>query len=809
MLAEQEAPSLPTDLSGYMAQFGPAMGRRVGAMFKPLYDPVLEGETEAMQLLANSRMVPFLPQAVRVEAIVRAMRRDRAVTMVGEMGTGKTAMGLWVAKLLAYEPVGRGRLTGKRLATPRPIRVAITCPNQLVDKWARHAHDILPNAIVKITKSFTDLQHFDRQPKAKQNEVWIFSRDRTKLSYSWRLGVRPQYVSRRGRRFSERLCCPKCGNTLVVKNKRGYEENATIDDFAKNNRPSYRKTCSANVMDGQGRSRPCGEQLWQAFNGRACPNGFPVPGTAPRRYAPAEFVQRQLGVVFDLYIADEWHELKGANTLQGQMFGIFARASRRVLAMTGTLSGGYAENVETLIWRTAPDTMRHYGIEHTEEGHRNFIRRYGVLQKTVTMVAESRFDTIADLVRGRGKKQSVTEKSLPGISPILFSQMLMPNTVFLRLAELHDHLPAFNEFVHSVNTTPAMDLGLRMIHGQFKAHLSEMRSRGKPCRVSSSARHMLLRWSDLPFRAEKVIEHIDDGEDLLAFESSALPTSAIYPKEKKLIELVQAAKRAGRKVWIFTDMTGDRWDVTTRLQSLLARYGLRAEILRSQSGNGPKPEDREKWIAEKTPSCDAMISNPNLVKTGLDLFDYPTIVFYFTGDNTYTLRQAARRAWRLGQRNACEVHYLVYGGLDEASKPLSPDSIGDAASCLPAPYVSIQSAALSLMSKKMAASAALEGDFSSEGLSAMAGESEDVQTALARVIAGTLQVEDPNVAFKRYREALEKAIPSLARGSMPSAPKQVPIVSEPVRTPSPLTQVVIPTAEAKPAAATPTQTFLF
>ena len=55
-----------------------------------------------------------------------------------------------------------------------------------------------------------------------------------------------------------------------------------------------------------------------------------------------------------------------------------------------------------------------------------------------------------------------------------------------------------------------------------------------------------------------------------------------------------------------------------------------------------------------------MISHPKLVSTGLDLFskvqgghNYSTIVFYETGYNLFDMRQAARRAWRIGQPKDC------------------------------------------------------------------------------------------------------------------------------------------------------------
>ena len=84
------------------------------------------------------------------------------------------------------------------------------------------------------------------------------------------------------------------------------------------------------------------------------------------------------------------------------------------------------------------------------------------------------------------------------------------------------------------------------------------------------------------------------------------------------------------------------------------------------------------------------LSHPKLVETGLDLFDkggvynFPTLIFYQTGYNLFTMRQASRRAWRIGQRKDCKVIYLYYGG-------------------------TLQARAMSLMGKKMEAAQALEG----------------------------------------------------------------------------------------------------
>src|SRR5205085_6362342 len=120
---------------------------------------------------------------------------------------------------------------------------------------------------------------------------------------------------------------------------------------------------------------------------------------------------------------------------------------------------------------------------------------------------------------------------------------------------------------------------------------------------------------------------------------------------------------------------------------------------------------------------DAVVSHPRLVETGLDLFDkndghnFPTIAFYETGYNLFTLRQASRRAWRIGQQQGCRIIYFHYEG-------------------------TMQQRAMALMGKKLTAAQALEGTFSSEGLVAMAGEDANVELALARSLVERMDEGD-------------------------------------------------------------------
>jgi hypothetical protein len=198
-----------------------------------------------------------------------------------------------------------------------------------------------------------------------------------------------------------------------------------------------------------------------------------------------------------------------------------------------------------------------------------------------------------------------------------------------------------------------------------------------------------------------------------------LDPSIIHPKEQALIELLRQEVNAGRQSWIYVQYTEKR-DVVQRLQDILSKQGFRVGNLRASVTMAK----REEWIAKHAPGLDVVISHPRLVETGLDLFDkggrhnFSTLIFYEAGYNLFTLRQAARRSWRIGQTLPCRVYYLYYAG-------------------------SLQERAMTLMGKKMEAAQALEGKFSTDGLAAMAGDDGgSVAMALAKSLAHKINDDD-------------------------------------------------------------------
>src|SRR5207247_138622 len=101
----------------------------------------------------------------------------------------------------------------------------------------------------------------------------------------------------------------------------------------------------------------------------------------------------------------------------------------------------------------------------------------------------------------------------------------------------------------------------------------------------------------------------------------------VSPKEQALIQLCKQQKALGRRTLGYTVYSGVR-DTTSRLKVMLEAEGLKTAVLRA-SVDAAKRED---WVAEQVDrGINVLITNPELVKTGLDMLEFPTIAFMQSG----------------------------------------------------------------------------------------------------------------------------------------------------------------------------------
>ena len=140
----------------------------------------------------------------------------------------------------------------------------------------------------------------------------------------------------------------------------------------------------------------------------------------------------------------------------------------------------------------------------------------------------------------------------------------------------------------------------------------------------------------------------------------------------------------------------------------------------------------QRWIAKNAPGVDVIVSHPQPVRTGLTLFDamgghnFPSLLFFETGYDLFTLRQASRRSWRIGQKHPCRVYYLYY-------------------------QETMQARAMGLMARKLDASLALEGQFSPEGLAAMSADSGSLTMELAKSLVENIDFGDAERVWEKLR----------------------------------------------------------
>lgn len=114
---------------------------------------------------------------------------------------------------------------------------------------------------------------------------------------------------------------------------------------------------------------------------------------------------------------------------------------------------------------------------------------------------------------------------------------------------------------------------------------------------------------------------------------------------------------------------------------------------------------------------------------GLDLNFAADIFFHQTGYSIFTLRQASRRSWRIGQRRNVVVKFLHYAG-------------------------TMQETCLRLMGKKLLVSLAMEGKFEAEGLATDQGD--DLLMAMARELVTEQRIgEAADVIWRRIQQQNE------------------------------------------------------
>jgi superfamily II DNA or RNA helicase len=544
--------------------------------------------------------------------------------------------------------------------------------------------------------------------------LFIVGRERAKLGYFWRHAY---HIPRSGPYLG---CAVNCDTGYPVFMN---ESRLTVADFDKV------RMAEAVESRGDKSSRPFHSPLWQADADKI------------RRMAPIEFIGRYMSGWFDYAICDEIHQLAG-DTAQGNALGTLASCTDRIVGLTGTLLGGYADDLFNTLFRLEAAGMKEHGYEWGTAGRSAFMQDYGVLETITKLEPEENRCS-------KAKTTSVVRRK-PGASPLLFGEFLMQLCAFVFLEDISGELPTYEEDYVSVAMDPLMMAAYRELEDAIRKALKEHRGNRS---VLSTMLNTLLLYPDHPYQlgtlyGKEFDEELKRNVRFVIAETRDLPQEQLYSKERKLIEEIKKELAEGRRCQVFAVYT-QKHDVTARLERVLTSEGIRTAVLRASVDTSK----REAWYARQIKEgVQVVISHPKLVETGLDLLDFPTILFYESGYSLHTLRQASRRSWRIGQRRPVRVKFLCYEG-------------------------TMQTACLRLMGKKLLVALTMEGKFAGEGLQNI-DEDDDMLSAMAPELVEQNRIgESADAAWKALNTEHRKLFPTASESNRGIALLNVPEIA--------------------------------
>lgn len=729
------------DLTSYLLNYNEAMVNKLSETVtpghNPLEDPVLEHFNSYPREL-------FPVQAHSATAVAKRLKTNRAVILQGEMSTGKSSMMTAIADGFLQEMKGDAG-----------YHVCLMCPPSLTAKWPLEIKEIIPHAKVFVIDKTEKLIAYHREwvangrQKPKVPTFFIISfttmrgdaRSMPGVTYQSRVTTKQKIEQITP--YRNGYYCTSCGkphqtieSTSTDIDVDGNEievhvtHNMTPEEFGETRRihngakpaNSFCSNCGDTLWTKVVPNRFASFKEWTSHEKRIVhaieqknmrlyeqvqseQPDFPKAVGMPRRVAAIEYIRRKMKDGFlDFSIVDEVHMLKAGNSAQGNSLAALVQASKKVIAGTGTLFGGKAEDIYYLLWRLFPRDMADSGYKYEEVTR--FNEEFGNIEETVY---ERNEESEYSNTNSRGGDRRSTKKVLPGISPFIFGKYMVQNIISVRLKDVW---PDPVELVDTPTIFVPMSDELKdhyesMIH----AFETEIDAREDGYRLYMPMTDYGIAYPDNPFHFPDANYKMSDGQRHLIWSATHLNEDCTLPKEKKLQEIITTEMSEGRKSIVYVRDTGTsvaERDLRPRLKQKLEEIGAKVCVLDTST---TKTNARSEWLEKKMleEGYDVCIVSQELVQVGLDLLCTPTIIYYQFSWSLFTINQSSRRAYRIGQDKECRLFYLAYEN-------------------------SFQQQMAEIIAMKNRATSAINGEVSSDGLSAMLGDEGDLQSMLIQSV---------------------------------------------------------------------------
>lgn len=734
------------DLARYALEYNGALIDKLANEVEPTHDASIMTTHSKFETYPR----PLFPvQAHASTAIAKRLQKQKAVILQGEMSTGKSTMMTAIADGTFNRTTLENSLKGSK-----GYHVCLMCPPSLMDKWPKEIRAIIPDADVHVIRHTEQLIRYHTdwtakgRPKPHKPVFFIIAfttmRDgaRIEAAVTYQYKATTKQKEEEGAAYKQGFYCSCCGQPHQsiedvekyvdedgVECEKDITYNMTKLEFGSSRRLTKTK------YDPNAFCYHCGESLWTNKVGtrystfkewasyernlvkpiregdqigiEMVRNSQPaVKGKRGyvRKVAAIEYIRRKMKNFFDMSIIDEVHMCKGGNTAQGNSLGSLAAVSKKVIAGTGTLFGGKSMDIYYLLWRLFPTDMVKSGYKFEEVTR--FNQEFGNVEKKTFVSYETKENSNSN---SRGGVQRYPDKLLPGISPFIFGKYMLNNVVNVRLVDVW---PDPVELIDTPTIFVPMSTELRRNYDSmistFESHINASKNPGPLYRVMMDYG---IAMPDNPFTIPDATLKLPEGDRAVLWSANHLDEDVTLPKEQKLQEIIGTEISEGRKSIVYvrdTGSTNPERDVRPRLKKKLEEIGAKVCILDTTSADTDK---RSQWLEQKivNENYDVCIVSQELVKVGLDLLCTPTIVFYQFSWSLFTINQAAKRSWRIGQTEECRLFYLAYED------------------CM-------QQHMAQIIAMKNKATAAINGELSSDGLSAMLGDEGDLRSLLLKSV---------------------------------------------------------------------------
>ncbi len=734
------------DLNEYLLEYSPVMLDKVTKLDEPLHQPMKD---QALSHFDTYQRPLFPVQAHVATGAAKALQVQKGIILQGEMSTGKSAM-------MTAAVDGYFHLKGQK-----GYRTCVFVPPTLTEKWAKEEiRHLLPDAEIHLIKRTEDLIRIHQswiqagRPKPQKPTFFVisFTTMRGDSIKQMPFPYKQTSLSKKSeeevqRYYKKGYYCSDCGaklrkktSSIMVQQANGeqkeicqYKEFTASDLDSKTNKNSVCADCKSNIWSPKVKTKYASFKDWTKYEdklvqaikegnkplqkqleleNRVKPYDAKHSGRAYRKVATVEYIRRKMKHFFDALIADEIHELK-SETAQGTALGSLVKVCKKFVGGTGTLFGGKASDVFYTLWRLYPSKMVKSGFEYSSLMDWN--ETYGNIERTYYHDGE-----VVSNVASRGAQGMLDKtKVVPGISPYVFTQFLMDTTINVRLKDVWPNP------VELINV-PTILVDMSEEQKQAYEHMKE--SFEKAIEAAKGTPDVGKLWlsyirtgNAYPDNMNRYPNYYLDGNEKNVVWSNAeyrFDEDCMQPKEEKLQEILCTEISEGRPTIIYVSDTGStvkERDIQPRLQKVAEQVpGAKVAILRTNTVTPPK---RSEWLKEQVNNgVNVIICSQELVKVGLDLLATPTLIFYQLSFSLFTLNQAARRHWRIGQTKQCRTFYLGY-------------------------RETFQAQMAQLIAQKNKASEAMNGDATSDGLNAMLGDTGDLQTLLIQNIKSGNQLK--------------------------------------------------------------------